>query len=134
MLPKPVGMAELLRPALAIAEARAAKRGVSLRASIAATAPRVLVDPVHAQDARDDGADGDRRAGDTRARSCTWRRRRPATGRCAWWSPAPSRVAHPSLALRLADELIRAQGGTFRLDGGAVTIEFPAEQVRRARP
>ena len=51
MLPRPIGVAELLRPALAIAEARAAKRDAALRAVLAATAPRVLVDPVHAQDA-----------------------------------------------------------------------------------
>ena len=41
--------------------------------------------------------------------------------------------APASLAMRLAEQLIKAQGGDLRSDGALVTIELPAEGLRRAR-
>jgi signal transduction histidine kinase len=130
---KPVGVAELMRPALAIAEARAAKRGVVLRASIDSTLPRVLVDPVHAQDAvtivlteaverAPAGRDLEVEASESESGAV----RLVVAG-----SPAEER---PSLPVRLAERLLRAQGGALRIDGGALTLELPAEPMRRARP
>jgi len=132
MLPKPVGVAELLRPALAIAEARASKRGGALRTTLSATMPRVLVDSVHAQDA-------------VTMVLTELVERVPAGGELvidAEESDASMvRVTvsgagagePPSLAIRLAEQLIRAQGGSFRTEDRAVVIELPAEQLRRAR-
>ena len=51
IVPQPMNLADLLRPALSIAEAHAAKANVHFRAHVSLTAPRVIVDPVHAQEA-----------------------------------------------------------------------------------
>jgi hypothetical protein len=48
---QPIGVAELLRAPLAIAAARAEKRGVGHEWSVPATMPRVRVDPSHMQEA-----------------------------------------------------------------------------------
>jgi hypothetical protein len=133
MLPKPLGVAELLRPALAIAEARAAKRGVELRSAIAATAPRVLVDPVHAQDAVTMAlTELVERVEPDRTLLVEATETNEGTVRVVIAGAEPA--AQPSVALRLVEELIRGQGGSYRMDGGSLTLEFPVEQVRRARP
>jgi len=132
MIPKPVGVAELLRPALAIAEARAAKRSVALRTSLSATMPRVMVDSFHAQDAVTMAltelvervpASGELGVDAAEAEGGTVRLTVTGAG-----GDAPA-----SLAMRLAEQLIKAQGGDLRSDGALVTIELPAEGLRRAR-
>jgi len=129
---KPVGLGELLRPALAIAEAHAAKRGVALRTEVSPAARRANVDPMQTQEAvtillreaidraeagaelvaaAEDGDDG--------------RVRLTLRG-------GPS-LAQPTLGLRLAEALIRAQGGMLRMGENATVAELPAEQMRSAR-
>lgn len=129
---KPVGLSELLRPALAIAEARAAKRGVTLVAVVSPAAPRTIVDPVHAQDAvtivlgeavERTPEGGELRAGTEEGENGTVRLRVIGA--------VPDE--RPSIAWRLADALIRAQGGTLRADQAGTIIELPAEQVKRTR-
>jgi len=51
MMPEPISLPDLLRPALAIAEARAKQRRIDFRVRLSAAAPRVVVDAVHAQEA-----------------------------------------------------------------------------------
>jgi len=42
-------------------------------------------------------------------------------------------LAQPTLGLRLAEALIRAQGGMLRMGENATVAELPAEQMRSAR-
>ncbi|HEX5408976.1 MAG TPA: hypothetical protein VFW89_04325 [Gemmatimonadaceae bacterium] len=51
MMREPIGLQDLLRPALAIAEAHAKQRRIDFQVRISGTAPRVVVDAVHAQEA-----------------------------------------------------------------------------------
>ena len=132
VMAKPVGLGELMRPALAIAEARAAKRGLTLRAQLAPGAPRVVVDPAQAQEAitivlgeaverAEAGAELQVEAGEGE----------PGVVQV---TVAPLAAAgERSLPLRLAEALIRAQGGSMTAGGAGVGIALPAEQVRRVQ-
>lgn len=51
MMPEPISLQDLLRPALAIAIARAKQRRIDVQVHIPDSASRVVVDPVHAQEA-----------------------------------------------------------------------------------
>ena len=51
MMPEPISLQDLLRPALAIAIARAAQSRIDVQVHLPESAPRVLVDAVHAQEA-----------------------------------------------------------------------------------
>ena len=129
---RPIGLAELLRPALAIAEARAAKRGVTLRSSVSPLAPRALVDPIHAQEAvtlvlgealehaESGGALRLEAAQDGEARI----RIRISGG--------PKLVV--TLPLRLAGALLIAQGGALVPDGDGLSILLPSERTDRTTP
>ena len=128
----PIGLAELLRPALAIAEARAAKRGVTLQSSVSPLTPRALVDPMHAQEAvtlalgeaLDRAESGStlhleaEQDGETRIRI-------RITG-----GPAPA----TTLPLRLAGALLRAQKGELVSDRTALSIDLPSERTERTNP
>ena len=131
VLRKPVGLSELLRPALAIAEARAAKRGVTLKSEISSTAPRAIVDPVHVQEAVTILlGEAVERAEAGAEVSATAEEGEDGTVRIRV-SGGPAAGAQ-SIADRLADALLRAQGGSLAPDGSGKVIRLPAEQVRRA--
>lgn len=51
MMPEPISLQDLLRPALAVAIARAKQRRIDVQVHIPDSASRVVVDPVHAQEA-----------------------------------------------------------------------------------
>jgi signal transduction histidine kinase len=128
---KAIGLADLLRPALAIAEARARRRGVPMRSEISPSAPRALVDAMHAQEAV------------TIALGDVVERMAPgselvveggegAAGRIVVRAMGVGAGAAPSLALRLAERLIAAQGGALMEKDGEIAIELPAEGLRPA--
>jgi signal transduction histidine kinase len=129
---QPVNLAELLRPALAIAAARAESAQVQLRPQISDTAPRVLVDAVHAQEAltsvlidavahTEKGGDVDVSAGEgDRSHVRISITRRPVIA-------AASDAM--SLEMRLARELLEVQGCSITIEGAVTRVELPSEST-----
>ena len=133
LVTQPTNLAELLRPTLAIATARAETAQVQLRPMISDTTPRVIVDAVHAQEALTsiltdaivhtekggdvdvEGSEGDRSR--VRIRIV---RRPPSTAAAADAMP---------LEMRLARRLLEAQGCSVRSDGPVTIVELPAESA-----
>jgi signal transduction histidine kinase len=126
---QPVGIAELLRAPLAIAAARAEKRGIGHEWSVPTTMPRVRVDLSHMQEALtsafgvaiDQTPDGGRVALEVRE------------------SPDGSRVllaiTHGTLDVSfsserlLAERTIELQRGSMRSTNGSTAIELSAERL-----
>jgi signal transduction histidine kinase len=129
---KPVGLAELLRPVLAIAEARAGKRNVALESSISPSAPRALVDPMHAQEAvtlaLNDVVERVPDGGEVSVEAAE-----SGPGAIAIRVTGIGADAPASLPMRLAERLIRAQGGSLRAASGELRIELRAEGLRATR-
>ena len=126
---QPVGIAELLRAPLAIAAARADKRGVGHDWSVPSTMPRVRVDLSHMQEALtsalgiaiDQTPDADRVALKVSESSDGAR--------------VQVTISHGSLGAGfsterlLAERTIELQGGTMRDINGSTTIELSAERL-----
>ena len=137
IIPQPTNLAELLRPALAIAAARAETAQVQLRSSISDTAPRVIVDAVLAQEAltsiladaiahTNSGGDVDVSAAEgERGRVRISIVRTPA---------ADDRSAPAPLELRLARRLLEAQRCSIATDGASTTIDLPSETTSHVEP
>lgn len=130
---QPTNLTELLRPTLAIAAARAEPAQVQLLPVISDTAPRVIVDAVHAQEAltsiltdavlhTEKGGDVevDASEGDRSHVRISIVRRPPIV--------ADAAAAMP-LELRLARRLLEAQGCSVRSDGAVTIVELPAESA-----
>jgi len=129
---QPMNLAELLRPTLAIAAARAESAQVQLRAVIADTVPRVTVDAVQAQEAltslltdavthTEKGGDVDVDAGEVDGSLVRITiAHRPAL--------AATDTAVP-LEMRLARRLLEAQACTMEVTGSSTRIELPAESA-----
>ncbi|MDQ2768332.1 MAG: hypothetical protein M3Y30_14405 [Gemmatimonadota bacterium] len=126
---QPVGIAELLRAPLAIAAARADKRGVGHDWSVPTTMPRVRVDLSHMQEALtsalvhaiDRTPDGERIA--------------LKVGESPDGTHVQFTISHGSLGAGfsseglLAERTIELQGGTIRDTNGSTTIELSAERL-----
>ena len=123
-----VGLAEFLRPALAIVEAHARKRAITLRSTVSPSAPRVLVDPVHAQEAitlalgeavehAAAGAEINVEAHESEQGTVVIRMTGVAVDRT-------------SLPVRLAERLIHELGGSFTDGTQELAIALPAERPR----
>ncbi len=129
---QPMNLAELLRPTLAIAAARAEVAHVQLRPFVSDTAPRAIVDAVHAQEAMTSilidaithtaqGGDVDVNAGEgDRGRIRISVTRRPM---------AAGAAGAASLELRLAQRLLGAQGCSITNDGAVTVVEMPSESA-----
>lgn len=129
---QPVNLPELLRPALAIASARAESAQVQMRPVISDTAPRVIVDAVHAQEAMtsilidaiahtEKGGDLVVNAGESdRSHVRISIARRPAI--------ATALTAMP-LEMRLAQRLLEAQDCSITTDGVVTIVELPSESA-----
>jgi signal transduction histidine kinase len=129
---QPMNLGELLRPALAIAAARAEAAQVQLRPAVSDTAPRAIVDAVHAQEALTSiltdaiahtakGGDLDVNAAeDDRARIRISIMRRPMTADAADAEP---------LKMRLARRLLEVQGCSITTDGPVTIVELPSESA-----
>ena len=129
---QPMNLPELLRPTFAIAAARAESAHVQLRPVVSDTAPRAVVDAVHAQEALTSllidaivhtaqGGDVEVNAAeDDRGRIRISITRRPMT--------PPTGDAIP-LELRLARRLLEAQGCSVTNDGPVTVVEMPSEST-----
>ena len=131
MMPQPMNLAELLRPTLAIASARAEAAHVQLRTAVSDTAPRAIVDAVHAQEALTSllidaiartagGADVVVNATEGEGARIRVSITRPANS---------GAEADSSLALRLARLLLEAQGCAVMIDGPVTVVELPSERM-----
>lgn len=130
---RPISVAELLRPPLAIARARAAAAGVQVRADLPGALPRVLADPLLVQDALTTVL--------TRAVART-----PAGGDVVIDAGETDdgsvriAIAHgtegslDSLDARLAQRLVAAQGGAVHEESDLTTIQLHAETPTRTVP
>ncbi|HEV7703473.1 MAG TPA: hypothetical protein VGO46_04235 [Gemmatimonadaceae bacterium] len=142
IITQPIGVAELLRPPLAIAGARAERHHVQLRSTLSGTMPRVVVDPVHAQEsltsilinAVEQTAEG--RDLDVDVRETDKGRVRIHVGGRGEGAQPPG-SSRDSIELRLAKRLLEAQNATVSEDEHGVIIELPIEKavsvVRAAR-
>ena len=129
-VPQATGLSELLRPSLAITEARARAAHVDFRAHVSDAAPRVVADPVHAQSALT------AIFGDIVSRM-------PAGGQMevsAFESDAgriritvthhaaiPQKAA--SLDMRVATRLLSLEHGSLLQEPARTTIELPGESL-----
>jgi signal transduction histidine kinase len=126
IVPQKMSVSELLRPALAIAEARSASRHVSIRANVSQAGARAIVDPVHAQEALSallvEAVEQTDPGGEVRIdyaeEEDRWVRIVVAHGA----APTASSLEH-----RLARRLIEAQRGELDESAGSTTITLPSE-------
>jgi len=139
MITQPIGVAELLRPPLAIAEARAQRHHVQLRSTLSDTMPRVVVDPVHAQESLTTifvNAVGQTPEGqdlDVDVRETDQGRVRihiVIGGKLGDEQSSPA-INRESIEQRLAKRLLQAQNGTVNEDDHGVSIELPIETASR---
>jgi signal transduction histidine kinase len=129
---QPMNLAELLRPTLAIAAARAEAAHVQLRPVVSDTAPRTIVDAVLAQEALTSilidaiahtaaGGDVDVDAGEgDRARIRIRITSKPMV---------PGTANAGSLEMRLAQRLLEVQGCSITSDGAVTVVDMPAESA-----
>jgi hypothetical protein len=126
---QPVGVAELLRAPLAIAAARAHKRGVGYEWHVPTTMPRVLVDLSHMQEALTSAL------GHAIDRSADGERIVLNVGELPDGSHVQLTVRHGARGRAfscddlLSQRTIELQGGALRDDDGSTTIDLPAEQL-----
>ena len=126
---QPVGIAELLRAPLAIAAARADKRGVGHDWSVPTTLPRVRVDLSHMQEALtsalsraiDQTPDGDRVA--LKASES------PDGARVQLTISHGALSSDAAIERLLAQRTIELQGGAMHDDDSSTTIELCAERL-----
>lgn len=139
IITQPIGVAELLRPPLAIAGARAERRHVQMRPTLSETMPRVVVDPVHAQESLTNilvNAVGQTAEGqdlDVDVRETDQGRVRihiVIGGRVGGEQASPANTRE-SIDQRLAKRLLQAQSGTVTDDDHGVIIELPIETASR---
>jgi len=127
---QPIGLGDLMRPALAIAQARAVAASVQLYLDISDRAPRVLADAMLAQEALTTvlnvAVASTPAAGDVavtageRDEACITIEVTHAR------SPAPE-----SLDVRLARRLLAVQHARLTEEPERTVVEFPAEPIRR---
>jgi len=130
---QPTNLAELLRPTLAIAAARAEPAQVQLLPAISDTAPRVIVDAVHAQEALTsiltDAVVHTAKGGDVDVEASEGERSRVRISIVRRPPIAADANAAMPLELRLARRLLEAQGCSVRSDGAVTIVELPAESA-----
>jgi signal transduction histidine kinase len=139
IITQPIGVAELLRPPLAIAGARAERRHVQMRPTLSETMPRVVVDAVHAQESLTsilvnavcETAEG--RDLDVDVRETEQGRVRVHLvigGKGDGQQGAPG-IGRESIELRLAKRLLEAQNAVITEDDHGVSIDLPIETASR---
>ena len=128
---QPVPVGELLRPVLAIGQARAAQASVQLRTDISDRAPRALVDATLAQEALTTLVTGavaaTRPAGDVRVSAVEREDGRVVIDIAHDAAPIPE-----TLDRRLAQRLLDAQGAELTESPGLTRIALRAERPRAA--
>jgi signal transduction histidine kinase len=135
IITQPIGVAELLRPPLAISRARAERAHVQMRPTLSETMPRVVVDAVHAQEALTAIlVDAVRQTSEGRDLDIDVRETEQGRVRvhividgASEQSGNQSAMRRESIELRLAKRLLEAQNGTVTEDAHGVSIDLPIE-------
>ena len=130
---QPIGLAGLLGPAVAIASAHARRARVRFDASIPGTLPRVLVDPMVAQEAlttlfRWAVARGSSNGG---ARMSA-QELKPGTIRITVSHAAPPELDTVPIEIRIAGRLITIHRGAMTIAPDCVMVDLPAEEIASA--
>jgi signal transduction histidine kinase len=139
IITQPIGVAELLRPPLAIAGARAERRHVQMRPTLSETMPRVVVDAVHAQEALTsilvnavcETAEGRDLEVDVRETEQGLVRIHLVIGGKGDAQPLAPGLSPDSIELRLAQRLLEAQNAVVTEDDQGVSIDLPIETASR---
>jgi signal transduction histidine kinase len=136
IITQPIGVAELLRPPLAISRARAERAHVQMRPTLSETMPRVVVDAVHAQEALTSIlVDAVRQTSEGRDLDIDVRETEQGRVRVhividgASEQSSNQSARRESIELRLAKRLLEAQNGTVTEDEHGVSIELPIEKA-----
>lgn len=128
---QPIGLGDLMRPALAIAQARAVSASVQLHLDISDRAPRVLADATLAQEALTTvlavAIASTPAAGDVTVTAGERDEERVSIEVTHARSTGPE-----SLEVRLARRLLAAQNARLTEQPERTVIEFPAERLLRA--
>lgn len=127
---QPIGLGELMRPALAIAQARAVAAGVQLHLDISDRAPRVLADATLAQEALTTVL-GVAIASTPAAGDVTVTAAEREEGRVTIEVTHARSAGPESLEVRLARRLFAAQHARLTEEPERTVIDFPAEHLRR---
>lgn len=127
---QPIGLAELMRPALAIAQARAVSASVQLHLDISDRAPRVLADATLAQEALTTVL-GVAIASTPAAGDVTVTAAEREEGRVTIEVTHARSAGPESLEVRLARRLFAAQHARLTEEPERTVIDFPAEHLRR---
>lgn len=128
---QPIGLGELLRPALAIAQSRAVSASVQLHLDISDRAPRVLADATLAQEALTTVL-GTAIASTPAAGDVTVSAGERDDGRVAIEITHAKASEPHSLEVRLARRLLGAQSAVLTEEPERTVVEFPAESPLRA--
>jgi len=131
--PRPMRADDLLKPALAVAQARASTTHVTLHVDVPDTVPRLVVDPQQAQAALSEIlVDAVTRAAAGSDVRVTVRDGARDHVQIVIAHPAAEREGPPSLEQRLAARFIAAQAGTIVESSRGTVVELPAERVMPA--
>ena len=131
---QPVSLTELLKPALAIAGAHARRAHIDFRAELSDTAPRVIADPVHAQEALTTvfraALDQTTVGGQVFVEALEAEDGRI---RITVNHGSSLRAEAPSLEMCVARRLFALQHGTIVETVDKATVEFPSERLARVQ-
>jgi signal transduction histidine kinase len=127
---QPIGLGDLMRPALAIAQARAVAASVQLHLDISDRAPRVLADAVLAQEALTTVL-GVAIASTPAAGDVAVTAGERDDGRITIEVAHARSTAAESLDVRLARRLLAVQHARLTEEPERTIVEFPAEPLRR---
>lgn len=130
---QPIGLGDLMRPALAIAQARAVSASVQLHLDISDRAPRVLADATLAQEALTTVL-GVAIASTPAAGDVTVTAGEREEGRVTIEVTHARSTGPESLEVRLARRLLAAQQARLTEEPERTLVEFPAEHLRRTLP
>lgn len=128
VVPQRIGVAAFLRPVIAVATARLASGRGQLVAEVPDTLPRLIVDPVLAQDALSalavSAATAIPEGGNLELHA-----EEGGAGIVRLRLTPSSITGSPSLEIRLASRTLAALGITVAPDGNGLVIDFPCESV-----
>lgn len=131
---KPVNLAELLKPALAIASAHARRMHVGFDSQVSSTSPRVVVDPVHTQDALTTILDwAVANAGPDNSVTVNAHDHGAGEVRITVLYGGTDTSTQDSVDMRLATRLISAQHGRVTREPGRLDLDLPCEGLTSVR-
>jgi len=133
-MPQAVGLEEMLRPALAIIEARARAAHVDFRVRVSCTAPRVIADPVQTQTALttilSDAVSRTPAGAEVGVEAVEWQ---TGTIRIVITHREAAQRPVASLGARVSQRLVALQRGSIIEEADCTTVDLPSESLVTVR-